>query len=218
MSYTFDKTWDKIYRNKEQLNIYPYSDFVSFYIKNFSKKKNINFLEIGCGFGNNLIVPSSLNHNVYGIDASKNVIELVKNRFMSNNKIKIFKQDFTNLKFKNNTFDFILNRESLTTTNYKNAKKAINQCYKKLKKNGLFYSTFVTNLNQFNGIKINDMHEKLKGNFQNVNKLRFYNIFEIKNIFEENFFKLEKVYLNQQIDYLDSPINTTSHWVVIAKK
>ena len=43
MSYTFDKTWDKIYRNKEQLNIYPYSDFVSFYIKNFSKKKEYKF-------------------------------------------------------------------------------------------------------------------------------------------------------------------------------
>ena len=82
MKVSFDKSWDQIYYKGQQLNKYPFLDFVSFYhYFKKNKKSKINFLEIGCGYGNNLDVAADFNDNIYGIDASKIVIQLAKKKF-----------------------------------------------------------------------------------------------------------------------------------------
>jgi len=220
MKASFDKSWDRIYDKGLQLNKYPFLDFVTFYHYFKKNKKNkINFLEIGCGFGNNLDFVAKFSDNIYGIDASKPVIKLAKKKFYENNiNINLFVQDFTNIKFKNNFFDFVLNREALTTVNYKNAFKAVKESSRVLKKNGFMYSTFVSNLNTYNGTEINDITINLKGNYSNVKSLRFYNIFEIRDIFEQNNFKIESLQLVQKTNFITKPIDTVSYWVVISKK
>ena len=216
---TFDKNWEKIYSNNQQLNIYPFYDLISFYNYNFKKKYNLKVLEVGCGYGNNIEFMSKYNHEVFGIDASREVIDKAKLRFKEKKNVKLFVQDFTQIKFSQNSFDFILNRESISCVSKKNAIKAINQCKKVLKKNGLFYSTFVSNLNTFNGItKDNDLTYKLKGNYSNVEQIRFYNILEIQEIFSLNKFDIIELYLTSRKDFLKKPINDLSYWTVVAKK
>lgn len=219
MARSFDNSWENIYLRNEQLNIYPFYDLISFYIKNFKSLKNFKTLEIGCGYGNNIEFMSKMKHDVYGIDASKTIIKKAKERFKNKDNVKLFCQDFSKLDFKSNFFDFILNRESLTCVSKKYAIESLKQCKKVLKKNGLMYSTFVSNMNTFNGITIkDDLTYKLAGNYSNVAQLRFYNIIEIQEIFQLNKFEIIELYHHSKIDYIKKPIDCLSYWTVIAKK
>lgn len=216
---SFDKSWEKIYSKNQQLNIYPFYDLISFYNKTFKNINSVDVLEIGCGYGNNIELMSKFDHTIYGIDASKEVINKAKNRFKNKKNVNLSKQNFTNLKFKNNSFNFILNRESLTCVSKSNAIKAIGECYRVLKKNGVFYSTFVSNINSFDGKTIkNDLTTELKKNYSTVNQIRFYNILELYEIYKINKFKITELFLTSKQDYINKPTDILSYWTVVAKK
>lgn len=51
-----NELWEKIYKERSRCILYPNENFISFFYRNFINNdlKNINILEIGCGWGNNL--------------------------------------------------------------------------------------------------------------------------------------------------------------------
>lgn len=51
---TFSKEWDNLYRNNQQMSIWPWSDLIS-YIKRYTEGvSGKSILELGCGAGANI--------------------------------------------------------------------------------------------------------------------------------------------------------------------
>lgn len=220
MTNTFDKKWNRIYSSSKQLNLYPYSDLVSYYFNNFKKDKKIKVLEVGCGAGNNLSLFTNNKNEVHGIDASHHAIKFARNVFSKKKcKIKLSVCDFTKLPYKNNYFDLIINREALCNTNLKNANLGMSECYRVLKKNGKFYSTFYSIYCTFIGTKIEKgFFKNFKYNFKNSGFIKFYTMVELNNIYKKNNFIIKDLFLNNKTDVLRVPQSTISEWYVYAKK
>lgn len=107
--------WQKIYKNKQQHSIYPWSNLVSI-IKHLYKKKNkrLKVLEIGCGYGANIQFLLDCGFEYNGLDYSEKAIRDLKKKFP---KIKnnLFNLDFTKEKLPySKKFDLIIDRGSGT--------------------------------------------------------------------------------------------------------
>lgn len=115
----FDTKCEKIYRNRRQLNKYPFTDVVSFIFKNFKNRKNLNIIEVGCGMGNNLEFLAKFNHNIYGIESISRTIKYAKTyfqNFKNNSDFKI--SSFTNLPCKKIFFDLIINLAAIANVEF----------------------------------------------------------------------------------------------------
>ena len=76
--------WNEIYKQEQQLSIYPWSNLVSV-VKNFydNKKSNAKVLEIGCGMGANINFLLDCGFDYYGIDYSEFAISNLKKNFLN---------------------------------------------------------------------------------------------------------------------------------------
>jgi ubiquinone/menaquinone biosynthesis C-methylase UbiE len=98
-------------------------------------KKNSKILDIGCGTGFIIDLVKKMSSNVYGIDISPEMLQMV-NKY--NNKIGLGIGDTANLPIKKNNFDlctaygFLHHLYDITPT--------IKEAYRCLKKGGIFYS------------------------------------------------------------------------------
>jgi len=216
MKSSFDKTWDSVYFKKKAINQFPFSDFVSFFFNTFKKNSKLNILEIGCGSGNNLEFLAKLGHNVYGIDASKEIIKIAKKKFLEQNLDGNFTQsEFTKLPYDDNFFDLIIDRASICHTDIQNAEIAINSCNRVLKPGSVMYSTLFTNFNSFKATKIDEgFYKNFVEGFKNIGQLKFYNSFELKELFEKNNFIITKLFLLEKKDMLSTPADITSEWIL----
>lgn len=204
MKKTFDSRWDDIYSKKQQLNLYPFNDLVSFYYKNYSSKKNNKVLEIGCGFGNNLIFISKMGHETFGFDASASVIKQTRIRFKKENiKCELSVQDFTSTNYKSNYFNLVINREVLQHSDFNDALKGMIECNRVLKRKGILYSNFKSNLTSRNNL--------------GRTYLKTYNSSELRKLFTLSKFKITDLFLNTKKSLINSN-DTNSYWTIIAQK
>lgn len=98
-------------------------------------KENLNILDIGTGPGFFSIILSKKNHNVIGIDCTKNMIDEAKrNADISDVNPTFMVMDSHELEFKDNTFDLILSRN--VTWTLINPIKAYKEWKRVLKPNG----------------------------------------------------------------------------------
>jgi len=105
-------------------------------IYNKEIKKKAKILDIGCGPG--IIIEELLSKNaeIYGIDISKEMINLAKKKFPN---VNFSVGDAENIKFPNNTFDVVI---SMGLIEYlKNDIKAITESIRVLKKDGILILT-----------------------------------------------------------------------------
>jgi SAM-dependent methyltransferase len=142
----YDQSWEKAYGKGEQLNRYPYDMIVSIVIRLFKSikdKKTIKVLDLGCGAGNNSAFLAKEGFTITGIDASKSAIQYVTERFNAENLDGEFHVlDFSKLDQLNSKFDLVIDRQSLSTQSFANAKKIARAINSLLNTNGLFLSMF----------------------------------------------------------------------------
>ena len=184
--------WNRIYIDGNQ-NKYPWDSVVSF-IYNYCPKgishKKIKILEVGCGTASNLWFAAREGFNVSGIDFSKKAIEVAKKRFNKDNlKYKLEIGSFTKLPFQDNLFDIVVDRASLTCVTYDDAKIAINEIHRVLKKGGKFlFTPYSTTHESFQSQKNNKdgfVKRVSKGNLRGVGHLCFYNKRRILKILKD---------------------------------
>jgi ubiquinone/menaquinone biosynthesis C-methylase UbiE len=131
-----------------QLDFKQYDTIANFYYsnKNSSKSvtrsllyKKINFLsntkilDLGCGFGLDCEFFFNKGMKVYGVDISKNLIDIAKS---NNPKIKYFVKNILNTSLKENYFDIIYSRYAIQYVVNKN--KLFKEVFRLLKDNGQF--------------------------------------------------------------------------------
>ena len=124
---------------------YPNTDLISFIksinARKFLNKKKIKVLEVGSGSGSNLWMLSKEKFDVYGIDNSYSGLKLSKMMLKKwNVKAKLFYGSMTELPFKSEFFDLIVDVVSMQNISFSDhllAWRSISRC---LKKDGLFFS------------------------------------------------------------------------------
>lgn len=144
--------WDNVFKSHEW-GKYPPVGLIRFIARNFYSVKNrneIKILEIGSGPGANLWYMSREGFSVYGIDGSSTACEQALNRLsedgLSSGGIKV--GDYSELleEFDDNYFDAVVDLESLYCNSFTQSKLILEKVFRKLKKNGLFFSmTFANN-------------------------------------------------------------------------
>lgn len=141
------KNWNMVFKTKNW-GEYPAEDLVRFIKKEkiFLKNKKFKILEIGCGAGGNLWFFGKENILFDAIDISSVAINRVKKLFikkyknLNKYKNKIINCNALNIPNSLNSYDVIIDSESLCYCSEFEFKKILNKIHEKLNTNGCFWS------------------------------------------------------------------------------
>ncbi len=117
-----------------------YEKIINYLVKAILGKSNplgekLDILELGTGTGYLLQGLSKINHNIWGIDISKNMVEISKERIhKSQGKAKVMQMNAESLLFEDNSFDILIGDNLLWTLEF--PEKAYAEWYRVLKPNG----------------------------------------------------------------------------------
>ena len=136
--------WQKFHydRLKSEYPEWPNELMLRLIFGNFLKdrikiKKKIKVLDVGCGFGNNLLAFSKFNAGLYGTEVTKDICELTSKILKDKNIDSTIKLGFNKkIPFKNNFFDLLL---SINVIHYENNEADINKAlieYRRVLKKG----------------------------------------------------------------------------------
>ncbi|MED4461194.1 class I SAM-dependent methyltransferase [Metabacillus fastidiosus] len=147
----WDQTWERVFQNQEW-GKYPSEDLIRFIARNFyqyTNRKEIKILEVGCGTGANLWYIAREGFSVYGVDGSKTAVNKAKNRLdfeISNWNGELIVGDIISLPYENETFDAVIDIEAVSCNSFENSLLIYNEIYRVLKNDGKIFSrTFATN-------------------------------------------------------------------------
>lgn len=163
--------WEINYQ-KKRLNKYPFNEIVSntFNIFKSQKKRKIKVLDLGCGGGTHTKFFIDEGFDYFGIDGSETSIKLTRKIILHRGlKKNVIHSSFKKLPFKNNFFDYIIDRHSLTHNSKSDIEIILREIKRVLKKNGYFFSMVFGNKH----------HDKKYGkkNYGKKNNIEFYNKF-----------------------------------------
>lgn len=175
-----ERVWDAISRDWSRLRRGKFKKVYWFFSKYARNKGRI--LEIGCGNGRNLIPFVEIGCEAYGIDFSSKMLNEAR-KFCPKAKYK--KADIRKIPFNEDYFDYVLSVASLH--HVKDGRKALNEMYRIMKKEGLGLIT-VWNKWQFKFLFKNKESFIKWGKFKRYYYL--YNYFELKNLIKKAGFKI----------------------------
>jgi len=247
------KKWDKVYSKKFGGTWYPNEGVVRFvarFIKRRvgidvyeTKKKVKRILDAGCGNGRHIIFFAEQGFNAYGIDISREAIEIGREWLTQKNlKADLRVGDIKKLPYKDGYFDVVISFETLDHIPFTKAKKTMKEIKRVLVPRGYFFvSLRSTESSEYgrgervdkNTFKLKEGYEK--GLFQHYfdlkeikELLRGFKIFDIE-LHEQKFpsiYTLDKAFLQSSTGmkkYLDlkKPIDfniKNSRWYIAAEK
>ena len=214
------KSWDLNYQKLKRYNKWPY-EFIITYAKRYIKNsKNKKVLDLGCGGGNNIKFLAEEKYNIYGIDSSETAIKLTKNQCNKKYRNQIILGDFKNLPYKNNFFDLIIDRMSITHNSEKDIELIINEVWRVMKKDAIFIGSFHSNKNpqlKYGLKKKNTYYNFKKGMF-------FYSniVFAPShNFLKKKFEKFKILVFKERLDknlLKKNKETLSSHYIVVLKK
>lgn len=248
-----EENWDDVYTEKFGGTWYPNEGVVKFTARYIQRKVGIDLydvkkkirrvLDIGCGNGRHAVFFAEQGFDVYGIDISKEAIEianawLVKKGLKANLRVS----DIEKLPFGDESFDVVISAEVLDHVPFSKAKKAMMEIKRILAPNGGGYITLrSTEDSEFGrGEKVEHNTFVLQEGYEKGIIQHYFDLEEIKELFEgfkifdielheERFpsvFTVDKAFLQSSkgtkkyID-LSKPINMNlkySRWYIAAEK
>jgi len=152
--------WESIYREGKALNRYPFDQVVSFIYRNQPRTKprsETKILEIGCGAGNNLWFAAREGFSVAGVDGSPCAIEYARKRLADDRLTGDLRVgDYITLPFKENIFDFVIDRAALTCSGFSSARKTVAEMQRVLQPGGkLFFNPYSDRHSSFASGRLN---------------------------------------------------------------
>ncbi|EAJ0333495.1 class I SAM-dependent methyltransferase [Campylobacter lari] len=186
-----NELWEKIYKERSRCILYPNENFISFFYRNFINNdlKNINILEIGCGWGNNLKFLKQEGYDPIGVDFSQEAIEYLKTQ-----NYNVFCGDIAkiNMEKYRSKFDLIYACGVLECNDTVSIQKILLFCNVALKDNGKLY-IFSTN---------NDFYDKTLAPTPITQEI-------FLNVLKQNNIKFKDI----QIDYLTKTFNNQTQTI-----
>jgi len=231
---SFDISWEETYgsSNGKHLNKYPYGQLVTYFFRNkkyLQNGENSKILELGCGAGNNLPLFLNEGYDVYGIDGSKSAINIARERLKNYNNLNLDVMDFTNLKYEDNFFDMVIDRESIYANTPINIEKIYKEINRVLVSGGVFIS-MMYNINDYHFKKIilNDSYAKYidintytnfkGGTFKGTGIVHFFTKDEVFKLCEENNFEILSLSENISNEIYPKQMNKVSEYILVAQK
>ena len=178
------KSWDKIYKNnKGNKNLWPSEIVVSTLTRLFKTKdkKNIKVLDFGCGWGNNLLFLKQNNYNFFGIENSK----VAYNHCYQKYKNRVLLNENNIIPFKNEFFDFVIDRQSIQHNSPDNVKILYDEINRVIKKKGMFLTEHLSLNTKTNIIFTPFKLQLLKKRFVN-SKIIFFNKINLRSLKADN--------------------------------
>jgi 2-polyprenyl-3-methyl-5-hydroxy-6-metoxy-1,4-benzoquinol methylase len=109
--------WENIYKNKHQLNRYPYTEIVSFFFRNRSMLHSVEHgfkaFDVGCGSGIHSAFLAEQGGEVLGIDFSASAVEHATKTYGSD-RVQFAVADFGNYTPQNGPYHLVVDRLSTT--------------------------------------------------------------------------------------------------------
>ena len=139
----FKKEWENAYSSDSfrHKNEYPSEEVVSFLMQNYGDLKdrsNINILDLGCGWGNNLKFFKDKGFSYSGIDFSDSAVKHCR-KYHDN----IFCCSMDKLPFENQYFDVVIDRMAIQHNKFEIIKSTFNEIFRVLKKSGFLFSILI---------------------------------------------------------------------------
>jgi len=221
---SFDPIWETIYQSGHEQR-YPWDLVVSFVYRYTNKdiiRSDVQILEVGCGTGSNLWFAAREGFSTTGIDASETAIDHAKQRFIAEGLRGNFHVgSFTDLPFKDKSYDLIIDRAAITNCGLTAGSQAIQEIHRVLKPNGVFlfnpyaqeHSSRITGISGQDGVTINITGGTLTG----VGQICFYDKNNIHQIFSDTWDLLSMRHLVME-DLCQPDHSIHSEWRVIARK
>lgn len=134
--------WDKVLERRAGFFNMP-EKHIPWIISLFEKSKAKNILDLGCGYGRNLLYIAKFKEfSLYGIDRSKAGLDLLKKRAKSLKNIHLKCGDiFKRLPYKDNFFDGIVSIDTIHHTKQSDISTAVKEIERVLKQGGYLYLT-----------------------------------------------------------------------------
>lgn len=177
---------------------YPNEELCRFMGRNFflipkNKRKKIKILEVGCGSGGNLWMLANEGFRTYGLDISSKSIQITKKILGKINlKANLKVGSMTNLPYKNNYFDCIIDVFSSSCLDSKDGQSFLNEAHRTLKKNGSFFSYFPSKNSKMFKLKKKKM----------IDRDTIFNITKKKNAYRINNFPFRFLSKKQYMSFL----------------
>jgi ubiquinone/menaquinone biosynthesis C-methylase UbiE len=223
----FDTKWNEVvYKNKLQVNRYPFDRVVSTVFKYFgsvSNRSEINILELGCGTANNICFIAQEGFNATGIEGSDSAVE-IGNKILKEKGLvaDLICQDFTDLSnIKDQSFDMVIDRGSITHNRRKDIENTILGVHRILKNKGIFlshiFSTKTSSMKYGTNLGDGSFTSFTEGFYADHPMLFFFaSSQDIYDIYESNFTMLSKIHnVDQQMMNKD---DYRAMWHLICQK
>lgn len=189
---------------------------------NISINKNSKVVDIGCGFGNNLIPFANIGCKVYGVEIDKDICNITKKilkRKFPNKKINIKTGHNRLVPFKNNLFDLVMTNTLHYENNINDVHLALKEYHRVIKKNKFFYITTTGNKSDFFS-----KTKKISNNIYLINdkkdKIRFgkkFFFFKNESFFKKTLLKyFKKVILGRDTNIING--NCTDVFMALCQK
>jgi len=193
MSYE-KELWEARYQRGVAVNRWPYDQVVSFVLSNFGRgeREKISILDYGCGGGNHAKFLTSEGFDCYAIDYSPKAVELTRKlvQTVSGKEVeseKILCVEFSHLPFNDNSFDAVIDRQSLGQNMADDLPALVAEIHRVLKPGGIYF-----------GVNFSDRHPLLQygislgkgdygsftaGPFTGLGRRHFFSRDEVQSLF-----------------------------------
>lgn len=223
---SFSKQWNDIYKNNAHMSIWPWSDLVSnFYRHAHPNNGFIKVLELGCGAGANIPLFMQEGCDYYAIEGSEAIVSKIIKKYPElNNKVKI--GDFTNKMdcFKDNSFDLVIDRGSITCNDTNSIVDTLKCALEYLRPGGKiicidWYSDMHSDAK--NGEYV-DSHTRAnfpeKSHLHGIGKVHFSDKNHILQIFKKSGLIIEKLEHKEKKQEIPSNKTRFASWDIVAYK
>jgi len=216
---SWDPTWEEVFRTRGWSR-YPLEALISFVARHYFKAANrreLRFLELGCGEGNNLWFLAREGFTAYGVDGSSTAIGKARTRLEAEGlSAHLQVGDVLNLDqlYAGARFDAVINAGCLQHNTVASVEKILSQIAALLEPGGRIFSTMIAagSFGDQLGDRIEDgTYANIReGSFKGLGLCHFFTLDEIAELFSE--------FSELQIESLKTTTNNRTqeytHWIV----
>ena len=206
----FDSIWERMYSEGRMLNRYPYDMVVSLTFRYFGSvrdKSSVKVLDLGSGAGNNALFFAQEGFDITALEPSQSALDYAKKRFSDMRvKGKFLRMSFLQLNRLIETYDLILDRQSLCVMGIAEIRKILPTILDRMHEKSLFFSFFYTS-------DYPDMaYCESKGSFTTLDQRTLMEVFAG--------FEMTRLYKHETLPIIGGTENSLgkSEWIVVGKK